>query len=101
MLHLAHAEASEDWHARCGVRSAALALVICSTSRSPTSCTLLTPLDPSHRTAELRQRSVRIFKPSKTSNSSGKAGTGHWRVDFDVLQGSARWENPLMGWAST
>lgn len=52
-------------------------------------------------TGELHQRSVRIFKPAKTANSSGKAGTNHWRVDFDILQGSARWENPLIGWASS
>jgi NADH dehydrogenase (ubiquinone) Fe-S protein 4 len=51
--------------------------------------------------AELHQRSVRIFKPAKTPNSSGKAGTNHWRVDWDILQGSARWENPLIGWASS
>lgn len=48
--------------------------------------------------AELHQRSVRVFKPAKTANSSGKAGTNHWRLDFDILQGSARWENPLIGW---
>ncbi|KAE8220631.1 hypothetical protein CF319_g5870 [Tilletia indica] len=49
----------------------------------------------------LQHRTVRIFKPAKTSNSSGKAGTAFWKVDFDILQGSARWENPLMGWASS
>ncbi|PWZ02505.1 putative NADH-ubiquinone oxidoreductase 21 kDa subunit mitochondrial precursor [Testicularia cyperi] len=50
---------------------------------------------------ELNQRTVRIFRPAKTANSSGKAGTKSWRVDWDILQGSARWENPLMGWASS
>ncbi|KDN41669.1 hypothetical protein K437DRAFT_226612 [Tilletiaria anomala UBC 951] len=50
---------------------------------------------------ELTQRPVRIFKPAKTANSSGKAGTSFWRIDWDILQGSARWENPLMGWASS
>ncbi|KAE8252012.1 hypothetical protein A4X03_0g6273 [Tilletia caries] len=49
----------------------------------------------------LHNRPVRIYKPAKTSNSSGKAGTAFWKVDFDILQGSARWENPLMGWASS
>lgn len=24
-----------------------------------------------------------------------------WRIDFDILQGGGRWENPLMGWASS
>ena len=50
---------------------------------------------------ELHQRTVRIYRPAKTANSSGRAGTQHWRVNFDLLQGSDRWENPLMGWAST
>ncbi|PWN52779.1 hypothetical protein IE53DRAFT_384757 [Violaceomyces palustris] len=51
--------------------------------------------------AELHQRTVRIFRPTKTANSSGKAGTKSWKIDWDILQGSARWENPLMGWASS
>lgn len=32
---------------------------------------------------------------------SGGAKTESWRIDFDILQGSGRWENPLMGWASS
>lgn len=44
---------------------------------------------------------VRVFQPAKSATTSGKAGTRDWRVDFDVLQGSGRWESPLMGWAST
>ena len=44
---------------------------------------------------ELSQRPVRIFKPAKTANSSGKSGTSFWKVDWDILQGSGRWENPL------
>lgn len=49
----------------------------------------------------LHQRVVRIYQPAKPATMSGRAGTKHWRVDFDVLQGSGRWESPLMGWAST
>ncbi|KAL4402929.1 Ndufs4 NADH dehydrogenase Fe-S protein subunit [Malassezia pachydermatis] len=49
----------------------------------------------------LHQRTVRIYQPAKPATSSGKAGTKDWRVDFDILQGSGRWESPLMGWAST
>ncbi|WFD18655.1 hypothetical protein MCAP1_000862 [Malassezia caprae] len=49
----------------------------------------------------LHQRSVRIYQPAKPATMSGKAGTKDWRVDFDILQGSGRWESPLMGWAST
>lgn len=56
---------------------------------------------PVSRPAELGQRTVRVYKPAKTANSSGKAGTSFWRVDFDILHGSSRWENPLMGWASS
>ncbi|WFD32182.1 ndufs4 NADH dehydrogenase Fe-S protein subunit [Malassezia sp. CBS 17886] len=49
----------------------------------------------------LHQRTVRIYRPAKSANSSGRAGTMYWQVDFDVLQESGRWESPLMGWAST
>ncbi|WFD00892.1 ndufs4 NADH dehydrogenase Fe-S protein subunit [Malassezia yamatoensis] len=49
----------------------------------------------------LHQRVVRIYQPAKPATMSGRAGTKHWRVDFDVLPGSGRWESPLMGWAST
>lgn len=32
---------------------------------------------------------------------SGGAKGEKWRIDFDILQGGGRWENPLMGWASS
>lgn len=32
---------------------------------------------------------------------SAKGKTKRWLVDWDVLQGAGRWENPLMGWASS
>jgi len=32
---------------------------------------------------------------------SGGSKTEKWRIDFDILPGSGRWENPLMGWASS
>lgn len=32
---------------------------------------------------------------------SAKGKTRRWLVDWDVLQGAGRWENPLMGWASS
>ncbi|RSH87080.1 hypothetical protein EHS25_003569 [Saitozyma podzolica] len=32
---------------------------------------------------------------------SAKGKTKRWILDWDVLQGSGRWENPLMGWASS
>ncbi|GAA5934958.1 hypothetical protein JCM10213_007908 [Rhodosporidiobolus nylandii] len=50
---------------------------------------------------ELHRRPVRIFRPAPPPTSSAKATAHHWRVDWDILQGAGRWENPLMGWASS
>jgi len=50
---------------------------------------------------ELRQRVVRIFQPTRNTMQSGGAKGEKWRIDFDILQGGGRWENPLMGWASS
>ncbi|CAG8532003.1 11585_t:CDS:2 [Diversispora eburnea] len=50
---------------------------------------------------ELRYRTVRIYKPSKTAMQSGTHNTKHWRIDFDVLEKGDKWENPLMGWFSS
>ena len=52
-------------------------------------------------TAELRFRPVRIYKPTKTTMQSAKGKTKRWLIDWDTLQGAGRWENPLMGWASS
>lgn len=32
---------------------------------------------------------------------SGSGKSERWRIDWDILQGAGRWENPLMGWASS
>jgi hypothetical protein len=32
---------------------------------------------------------------------SGGAKGKRWRLDWDILPGGGRWENPLMGWASS
>ena len=32
---------------------------------------------------------------------SAKGKTKKWVLDWDTLQGAGRWENPLMGWASS
>jgi len=32
---------------------------------------------------------------------SGGAKGEKWRIDWDTLPGAGRWENPLMGWASS
>ncbi|ORY28007.1 ETC complex I subunit conserved region-domain-containing protein [Naematelia encephala] len=50
---------------------------------------------------ELQLRQVRIFKPTKSTMQSAKGKTKRWVLDWDVLQGAGRWENPLMGWASS
>jgi NADH dehydrogenase (ubiquinone) Fe-S protein 4 len=50
---------------------------------------------------ELQSRQVRIFKPTKNTMQSAKGKTRVWRIDWDVLQGSGRWTNPLMGWQSS
>jgi len=51
--------------------------------------------------AELRHRSVRIFQPTRNTMQSGGSKGERWRIDWDILQGAGRWENPLMGWASS
>ncbi|XP_008334328.1 NADH dehydrogenase [ubiquinone] iron-sulfur protein 4, mitochondrial [Cynoglossus semilaevis] len=43
-------------------------------------------------------RKVHIFVPTKSAMQSGINGTKKWKMDFDTRD---RWENPLMGWASS
>ncbi|KAF8634132.1 hypothetical protein AX15_001064 [Amanita polypyramis BW_CC] len=50
---------------------------------------------------ELRHRPVRIYQPTRNTMQSGGAKSERWRIDFDTLSGGGRWENPLMGWASS
>lgn len=51
--------------------------------------------------AELRHRAVRIFQPTRSTTQSGASKSNRWRIDWDILPGAGRWENPLMGWASS
>jgi NADH dehydrogenase (ubiquinone) Fe-S protein 4 len=51
--------------------------------------------------AELRHRMVRIYQPARNTMQSGAGKSERWRIDWDVLLGAGRWENPLMGWASS
>ncbi|KAF5382570.1 hypothetical protein D9615_002881 [Tricholomella constricta] len=51
--------------------------------------------------SELRHRAVRVYQPTRNTMQSGGAKSERWRLDFDILQGGGRWENPLMGWASS
>ncbi|KAF5339019.1 hypothetical protein D9611_008817 [Ephemerocybe angulata] len=50
---------------------------------------------------ELRKRVVRIYQPTRNTMQSGPGKTERWRLDWDILPGGSRWENPLMGWASS
>ncbi|XP_035496791.1 NADH dehydrogenase [ubiquinone] iron-sulfur protein 4, mitochondrial [Scophthalmus maximus] len=46
----------------------------------------------------IKTRKVHIFVPARTAMQSGGNSTKKWKMDFDTRE---RWENPLMGWAST
>eukprot|EP00096_Caligus_rogercresseyi_P010611 TRINITY_DN393_c0_g1_i1.p1 TRINITY_DN393_c0_g1~~TRINITY_DN393_c0_g1_i1.p1 ORF type:complete len:191 (+),score=67.53 TRINITY_DN393_c0_g1_i1:39-611(+) len=46
----------------------------------------------------IKGRSVRVFRPAKSAMQSGTAGVRKWRLEFETRQ---RWENNLMGWASS
>ncbi|KAF1362759.1 hypothetical protein EJ07DRAFT_106365 [Lizonia empirigonia] len=50
---------------------------------------------------DLQARQVRIYKPAKTATQSGNWTSERWLMDWDVLAKGHRWENPLMGWASS
>lgn len=51
--------------------------------------------------AELRHRPVRIYQPTRNTMQSGSGKSERWRIDWDILEGGGRWENPLMGYASS
>jgi len=51
--------------------------------------------------SQLRHRSVRVYQATRNTMQSGGAKGERWRIDWDILQGGGRWENPLMGWASS
>ncbi|XP_040575457.1 NADH dehydrogenase [ubiquinone] iron-sulfur protein 4, mitochondrial [Lepeophtheirus salmonis] len=46
----------------------------------------------------IKGRSVRVFRPAKSAMQSGTAGVRKWRLEFETRE---RWENNLMGWASS
>ncbi|XP_028852162.1 NADH dehydrogenase [ubiquinone] iron-sulfur protein 4, mitochondrial [Denticeps clupeoides] len=46
----------------------------------------------------IKTRKVRIFVSVRNAMQSGVNNTKKWKMDFDTRE---RWENPLMGWAST
>ncbi|XP_034661279.1 NADH dehydrogenase [ubiquinone] iron-sulfur protein 4, mitochondrial-like [Drosophila subobscura] len=47
---------------------------------------------------QLKQRRARIHLPPKHAMQSGTSNLKNWQIEFDNRE---RWENPLMGWAST
>lgn len=49
---------------------------------------------------ELRHRLVRIYQPTRNTMQSGLKEE-KWKIDWDVLPGAGRWQNPLIGWASS
>ncbi|KAF9452979.1 hypothetical protein P691DRAFT_720832 [Macrolepiota fuliginosa MF-IS2] len=51
--------------------------------------------------SQLRHRPVRIYQPTRNTMQSGPGKSERWRLDFDILPGGSRWENPLMGYASS
>merc|ERR1739848_237290 len=46
----------------------------------------------------IKERQVRIFRPAKNAMQSGTHGIKRWKIEFEARQ---RWENNLMGWASS
>ncbi|XP_075040089.1 NADH dehydrogenase [ubiquinone] iron-sulfur protein 4, mitochondrial [Mixophyes fleayi] len=46
----------------------------------------------------IKPRKVHIYVPARNAMQSGVQNTKKWRLEFDSRE---RWENPLMGWAST
>ena len=47
---------------------------------------------------ELKTRVVRITEPALKVTQSGSFGSGIFKLSWDTQE---RWENPLMGWASS
>ncbi|XP_015133051.2 NADH dehydrogenase [ubiquinone] iron-sulfur protein 4, mitochondrial isoform X1 [Gallus gallus] len=46
----------------------------------------------------IKTRRVHIFVPARNAMQAGVNNTKKWKMEFDNRE---RWENPLMGWAST
>ncbi|KAG0261305.1 hypothetical protein BG011_001131 [Mortierella polycephala] len=50
---------------------------------------------------EIRMHACRIYKACKSATQSGITNTGVWRLDFDTELEAGRFENELIGWASS
>merc|ERR550519_1984946 len=64
------------------------------TVEGPTDITAVSGVPEEH----IKERYVRIYRPAKNAMQSGTAGVRRWRIEFETRE---RWENNLMGWAST
>ncbi|KAG8326201.1 NADH dehydrogenase Fe-S protein subunit 4 ndufs4 [Homalodisca vitripennis] len=64
--------------------------------------TIDSPVDISKVTGvpeeHIKSRRVHIFQTVKNAMQSGTDNVGQWSMQFETRE---RWENPLMGWAST
>lgn len=47
------------------------------------------------------ERVVRIFQQAKPATQSGTHGSHAWRLDWDIVERANRWENDLIGYASS
>ncbi|KAF5097587.1 hypothetical protein D0Z00_002345 [Geotrichum galactomycetum] len=52
-------------------------------------------------TALSTNRVVRIYQQAKPATQSGTYGTFAWRLDWDIVDRANRWENDLIGYASS
>ncbi|KAF9115098.1 hypothetical protein BGX27_008901 [Mortierella sp. AM989] len=49
----------------------------------------------------VRMQPCRIYQQAKAATQSAFGNTGYWRLDFDTQLEAGRFENELMGWASS
>lgn len=47
---------------------------------------------------QMKDRRVRVYKPSRNPMQSGVQNMKEWRIEFNLKE---KWENPTMGWGST
>ncbi|KAL7005380.1 ndufs4 NADH dehydrogenase Fe-S protein subunit [Cystobasidiomycetes sp. EMM_F5] len=50
---------------------------------------------------QLHRRPVRIYRPAGDNTQSANRADKDWVIDWDTLSSGGRWENGLMGWASS
>jgi NADH dehydrogenase (ubiquinone) Fe-S protein 4 len=39
-----------------------------------------------------------VYSPARTASQQGRALVGNWKIEFESAK---KWDNPLMGWASS